>query len=56
MTPLDQQTQGSHRHSTQTHIRPLSEIADIVSGVTKGRRLVGETTLVPYLRVANVQA
>ena len=34
----------------------LGEMADIVSGVTKGRRLNGATTRsVPYLAVANVQ-
>jgi len=36
--------------------KELGEIADIRSGVTKGRRFAGkETTLVPYMRVANVQ-
>jgi type I restriction enzyme S subunit len=34
----------------------LSEVADIASGVAKGRRLEGEIVTVPYLRVANVQA
>lgn len=34
----------------------FGEITDIVSGVTKGRKLAGrETALYPYLRVANVQ-
>lgn len=34
----------------------LSEIADIASGVTKGRKLDGcETVSIPYMRVANVQ-
>lgn len=34
----------------------LGDVADIVSGVTKGRRLEGKTTReVPYLAVANVQ-
>ena len=34
----------------------LGEVADIVSGVTKGRKLEGKTTReVPYLAVANVQ-
>lgn len=37
-------------------IRPLGEIADIASGITKGRRLNGEATrTVPYLAVSNVQ-
>jgi type I restriction enzyme S subunit len=35
--------------------RPLEEIAEVRSGVTLGRRLVGKTTKLPYLRVANVQ-
>jgi type I restriction enzyme S subunit len=35
---------------------PLGELADVRSGVTKGRKLQGkETVEVPYLRVANVQ-
>ena len=34
----------------------LADVADIASGVTKGRRLEGPTVTVPYLRVANVQA
>jgi type I restriction enzyme S subunit len=34
----------------------LDEVADIASGVTKGRNLAGRDTLtVPYMRVANVQ-
>lgn len=35
--------------------RSLEEIADIRSGVTLGRRLLGKTVRLPYLRVANVQ-
>jgi type I restriction enzyme S subunit len=36
---------------------PLSEVAEVVSGVAKGRKLNGdEVREVPYLRVANVQA
>lgn len=36
--------------------KPLGEIADIVSGVTKGRNLEGKATrTVPYLAVLNVQ-
>ena len=34
---------------------PLAEIAEVVSGVTKGRKLTGQVVTVPYLRVANVQ-
>lgn len=37
-------------------VAKLKEVSQIVSGVTKGRKLVGKTTVfVPYLRVANVQ-
>jgi type I restriction enzyme, S subunit len=36
--------------------RKLEEIAEIVSGVTKGRKFDGKETIeVPYMRVANVQ-
>lgn len=35
----------------------LGEVADVISGVTKGQKLDGKTTsTVPYMRVANVQA
>ena len=38
------------------NVRPLAEVADIGSGLTKGRKLNGRATvLAPYLRVANVQ-
>jgi type I restriction enzyme, S subunit len=38
-------------------IKPLSELADVVSGVAKGRRFDGPRPVtVPYVRVANVQA
>ncbi len=38
-------------------VEPLSELADIGSGLTKGRKLNGTPTVpTPYLRVANVQA
>lgn len=44
---------ASNRHPK----RKLSDVAEIVSGVAKGRRFNGQPTrLVPYLRVANVQA
>ncbi|MCE7989878.1 MAG: restriction endonuclease subunit S [Caldilinea sp. CFX5] len=37
-------------------VRPLEDVADIVSGVTKGRKFGNQTTVtVPYMRVANVQ-
>jgi type I restriction enzyme, S subunit len=40
-----------------TYLERLSECAEVVSGVTKGRRLNGRKTVeLPYLRVANVQA
>ena len=35
--------------------KPLAELAEVVSGVAKGRRLNGAAVSVPYLRVANVQ-
>ncbi|WHZ17254.1 MAG: Type I restriction-modification system, specificity subunit S [Nitrospira sp.] len=39
------------------NIRPLSEVAEVVSGVAKGRRFNGQKPVtVPYIRVANVQA
>ncbi|MCC6958859.1 MAG: restriction endonuclease subunit S [Dehalococcoidia bacterium] len=34
---------------------PLGEVAEVRAGVTLGRRLVGDTVALPYLRVANVQ-
>ncbi|MBI5119310.1 restriction endonuclease subunit S [Candidatus Poribacteria bacterium] len=41
----------------QHPILRLGDVADVVSGVTKGRRFNGQkTVVVPYLRVANVQA
>lgn len=39
-----------------TPYEQLSDLADIVSGITKGRRTAEATTDVPYLAVANVQA
>jgi type I restriction enzyme, S subunit len=37
-------------------VTPLKELADVVSGVAKGRKFNGEQPLtVPYVRVANVQ-
>lgn len=41
---------NSHRRIT------LAEIADVSSGITKGRRTAASTRAVPYLAVANVQA
>lgn len=39
-----------------THaVKPLADLAEVVSGVTKGRKLNGRAITVPYLRVANVQ-
>ncbi|HLG71534.1 MAG TPA: restriction endonuclease subunit S [Chloroflexota bacterium] len=44
------------RVPTHWTVLPLSECAEIQTGVAKGRRLGGEkTVIVPYLRVANVQ-
>lgn len=41
--------------STSTQVK-LAEIADISSGITKGRKLCGDNIIsLPYLRVANVQ-
>lgn len=38
-------------------VRPLSQVADIGSGVTLGRKVTGPGTVeLPYIRVANVQA
>jgi len=37
-------------------IKLLSDVAKVVSGVAKGRRLGSSAVIVPYLRVANVQA
>lgn len=38
------------------HYQRLSDVAQLISGVTKGRNLRGRETIVrPYLRVANVQ-
>jgi len=45
-----------HLIKTSTTFMPLGELADIVSGITKGRKLNGEATReLPYLAVANVQ-
>ena len=35
--------------------KSLAEVAEVRSGVTLGRRLIGPTVRLPYLRVANVQ-
>ena len=35
--------------------KPLVEIASLQTGLMKGKRYEGETTFLPYLRVANVQ-
>jgi len=37
-------------------IKPLKDVSEVVSGVTKGRKFNGKATIeVPYMRVANVQ-
>jgi type I restriction enzyme, S subunit len=48
---------GNLRENPQDFkVTPLSELADVRSGVTKGRKLGSkETVEIPYLRVANVQ-
>lgn len=38
-----------------TSAKPLVDLAEVVSGITKGRNLNGRAVKVPYLRVANVQ-
>jgi type I restriction enzyme, S subunit len=48
---------GDTRTRTTHAMHSLCEIAEVVSGVAKGRKFNGrETITVPYLRVANVQA
>jgi type I restriction enzyme S subunit len=43
-------------NSKKWDVRYLEQVADVVSGVTKGRKLEGrELVSVPYMRVANVQ-
>lgn len=45
----------SNKHENFERV-PLGKLADVRSGVTKGRKLRGKETVdVPYLRVANVQ-
>jgi type I restriction enzyme S subunit len=47
---------GDGRGAADPMVR-LGDVAEVVSGVAKGRKLAGKTTRnVPYLRVANVQA
>ena len=47
---------GEGRREANSAVR-LGDVAEVVSGVAKGRKLVGKVTReVPYLRVANVQA
>lgn len=47
---------GEGRREANPVVR-LGDVAEVVSGVAKGRKLVGKVTReVPYLRVANVQA
>lgn len=44
------------RNPKEWGIRKLQDLSEIVSGVTKGRKLSGNSVVsVPYLRVANVQ-
>lgn len=38
------------------HVRPLSDVAEVISGIAKGRKLApGEGVELPYMRVANVK-
>lgn len=47
---------GDYRKHPNDCFVPLSDVADVVSGVAKGSNLKGKKTrVVPYLRVANVQ-
>jgi type I restriction enzyme S subunit len=47
---------GALLTNVSEHAVPLRDCAEVVSGVTKGRRFNGRATVdVPYLRVANVQ-
>ncbi|MDP4537045.1 restriction endonuclease subunit S [Alkalimonas collagenimarina] len=47
---------GDFRKSDQSDFVKLGECADVCSGVTKGQKLNGKvTSIVPYMRVANVQ-
>jgi restriction endonuclease S subunit len=46
---------GDYSRKIDFPVRKLESIAEVVSGVAKGRRLSNSVT-VPYLRVANVQA
>jgi len=44
------------RNEKGYRVKKLKDISEVVSGVTKGRKFNGKSTLmVPYLRVANVQ-
>ena len=44
------------KNSMGWEIKKLHDVAEIVSGVTKGRKLSGKSVVsIPYLRVANVQ-
>lgn len=48
---------GSFNGEGQQQFVVLDKVADVVSGIAKGRNLGGQNTVtVPYLRVANVQA
>lgn len=43
-------------NAKQWAIHPLSEVADVISGVAKGRQLSAEESIeLPYMRVANVK-
>lgn len=47
---------GGSRRLTQLGEERLESIATVQSGIAKSRRSIGETSEVPYLRTANVQA
>lgn len=47
---------GDYRKANKTKFILLGDCADVCSGVTKGQKFNGKpTTVVPYMRVANVQ-
>ena len=56
---LDELTKATFQHMFEGRLDPtigLSDIADVGSGITKGRRTSEPTSAIPYLAVSNVQA
>jgi len=59
LTHLDFLAQATFRSmfsESPTRVRFLADVADVSSGITKGRRTDHATRAVPYLAVSNVQA